>query len=108
MPVNEIPHVNETVEQTDIGKKAEVNGQTDSWDTIPKTIKELLAVPPLLPHENEKAFLDLFESFRAYAEPEDIVDYHLVYTATVGVAPTVHIGVDEAVSILACGFGSRH
>jgi len=83
MPVNEIPHVNETVKQTDIGKKAEVNGQTDSWDTIPDTIKELLAVPPLLPHENEKAFLDLFESFRSYAEPENIVDYHLVFNATV-------------------------
>ena len=62
---------------------ADESGQTDPWDTIPKTIKELLAVPPLLPHENEKAFLDLFESFRAYAEPEDIVDYHLVYTATI-------------------------
>jgi hypothetical protein len=83
MPVNEIPHVNETVKQTDIGKKAEVNGQTDSWDTIPDTIKELLAVPPLLPHENEKAFLDLFESLRSYAEPENIVDYHLVFNATV-------------------------
>ena len=82
IPVNEILHVNETVEQTDIGKKAEVNGPT-GVDTIPKTIRDLLSVPPLLPHENERAFLDLFESFRSYAEPQNIVEYHLVYNATV-------------------------
>jgi hypothetical protein len=37
----------------------------------------------VLDHENEEQFLKLFESFRAYAEPENIVDYHLVFTATV-------------------------
>jgi hypothetical protein len=37
----------------------------------------------LLDHENEEQFLKLFESFRAYAEPENIVEYHLVYNATV-------------------------
>jgi hypothetical protein len=37
----------------------------------------------LLDHEDEQQFLKLFESFRAYAHPEDIVDYHLVYNATV-------------------------
>jgi hypothetical protein len=53
------------------------------WDTIPETIRELLSTPPLLPHESEEQFLKLFESFRAYAEPEDVVDYHLVFNATV-------------------------
>ena len=79
--MNEKPRVDETVEKTSIGK-VEVSEQT-GVDTIPKTIRELLSVPPLLPHENERAFLDLFESFRSYAEPQNIVEYHLVYNATV-------------------------
>jgi hypothetical protein len=33
----------------------------------------------VLEHENEEQFLKLFESFRAYAEPEEVVDYHLVF-----------------------------
>jgi hypothetical protein len=72
----------ETVKELDIGK-VEVSGQIDSWDTIPETIQELLSNLPLLDHEDEQQFLKLFESFRAYAQPEDIVDYHLVYNATV-------------------------
>jgi hypothetical protein len=80
--MNDAPHAYETVKDLDIGKE-EVSGQTDAWDTIPETIQELLRNPPLLDHENEEEFLKLFESFRAYAQPEDIVDYHLVYNATV-------------------------
>lgn len=44
-------------------------------DTIPGTIKELLCDPPQLSHENENRFLELFESFKSYAEPENIVEY---------------------------------
>ena len=79
--MNETTHVDETIEKTDIGK-VKVGGQT-GVDTIPDTIQELLSAPPLLPHESEERFLKLFESFRAYAEPENVVDYHLVFNATV-------------------------
>jgi hypothetical protein len=79
--MNEISHVDQTTEQTDVGK-AEVSAQT-GVDNIPETIKQLLSDPPLLPHENADRFLELFESFRSYAEPENIVDYHLVFNATV-------------------------
>jgi hypothetical protein len=85
--MNDAPHVDETTEKTGIGK-VEVSAQS-GLDTIPETIQDLLSTPPLLPHENEDSFLDLFESFRAYAEPENIVDYHLVYTATVSKWETV-------------------
>ena len=60
--MNETSHVDQTTEQTDLSK-AEVSAQT-GVDTIPETIKQLLSVPPLLPHQNEEAFLELFESFR--------------------------------------------
>ena len=73
--------VEETTEKTGIGK-VEVGPQS-GLDTIPEIIQELLRNPPLLDHENEEQFLKLFESFRAYAEPENIIDYHLVYNATV-------------------------
>jgi hypothetical protein len=49
---------------------------------LPQTIQTLLYSPPVLPHESEDQFLALFESFRNYAKPENIIDYHLVYTAT--------------------------
>ena len=71
----------------------ETSGQTEDnkantkvrsgWDGIPKTIEDLLSDPPVLPHENEVPFFALFESFLNYAKPENIIDYHLVYTATV-------------------------
>ena len=71
----------------------ETSGQTEDnkantkvrsgWDGIPKTIEDLLSDPPVLPHENEESFFALFESFENYAKPENIIDYHLVYTATV-------------------------
>ena len=71
----------------------ETSGQTEDskantkapprWDDIPKTMQDLLSDPPLLPHEVEEAFFALFESFLAYAKPETIIEYHLVYTATV-------------------------
>jgi hypothetical protein len=51
--------------------------------TIPETIRDLLSAPPLLDHENDERFLKLFDSFRAYAEPENVIDYHLVFNATV-------------------------
>src|SRR6476620_2350127 len=79
--------VEETNKKTGVGK-IEVSPRI-GWDTIPETIRHLLSIPPLLPHENENAFMDLFESFRAYAEPESIVDYHLVFNATVSKWETV-------------------
>ncbi len=78
--MNDAP-VDETVKDLDIAK-VEVSAES-RWDTIPETIRELLSQPPLLDHENEEQFFKLFESFRAYAEPENIVDYHLVFNATV-------------------------
>ena len=48
-------------------------------------------------HENEEQFLKLFESFRAYAEPENIVDYQLVFNATVC---TWEIGHDPTLLLL--------
>jgi hypothetical protein len=74
-------YIDETAEKTGIGK-VEVSTQS-GLDTIPETIQHLLSDPPLLEHENEEQFLKLFESFRAYAEPENIVEYHLVFNATV-------------------------
>ncbi len=79
--MNETPDIDQTAEETDVGK-AEVSGRT-GWGTIPETIKELLSDPPVLPHESEDRFFELFESFRSYAEPENIVEYHLVYNAAV-------------------------
>jgi hypothetical protein len=70
----------------------ETSGQTEDhkantkapprWDGIPETIQDQLSNPPVLPNENEEQFFALFESFLAYAKPENIIDYHLVYTAT--------------------------
>jgi len=37
----------------------------------------------VLPHENEDSFFALFDSFVSYASPENIIEFHLVYTATV-------------------------
>jgi hypothetical protein len=54
-----------------------------SWNGIPETIRNLLYSPPVLPHESEDAFFALFDSFADYAKPENIIEYHLVYTATV-------------------------
>jgi hypothetical protein len=53
------------------------------WSTIPQTIQDLLEDPPVLPHESKMPFFELFGSFLEYAKPETIVDYYLVYTATV-------------------------
>ena len=53
------------------------------WKGVPKTIQDLLSDPPVLPYEAEEPFFALFESFLDYAKPETIIDYHLVYTATV-------------------------
>ena len=53
------------------------------WCSLPKTVQELLCAPPLLPHEAEHGFLKLFYSFWDYAKPENEIEYHLVYTATV-------------------------
>jgi hypothetical protein len=75
------PEIGETFGQTEDTKaKTEVPSR---YDGIPKTIEDLLSEPPLLPHESEEPFLALFESFMAYAKPENIIEYHLVYTATV-------------------------
>jgi len=64
----------------DIKAKTEVPSY---WASIPKTIQDLLCIPPVLPHENEETFFALFESFQNYVMPENIIEYHLVYTATV-------------------------
>ncbi len=85
--MNDAPHVDETTEKTGIGK-GEVSSQS-GLDTIPQTIQALLWIPPLLDHENEEQFLELFESFRAYAEPKNVVDYHPVFSATVSKWETV-------------------
>jgi hypothetical protein len=53
------------------------------WDGIPKTIQDRLSDPPVLAHESEERFLELFESFRDYAKPQTLIEYHLVYAATV-------------------------
>lgn len=73
------PAIGETSGQTEDTK---VKNEVPSWDGIPETIRDLLYGPPVLPHENEDQFFALFESFRNYAKPENIIDYHLVYTAT--------------------------
>ena len=52
-------------------------------DTMPESIKELLSHPPLLDHENESDFLEMFEGYREYAKPENIIDYDLVWTLAV-------------------------
>jgi hypothetical protein len=74
------PEIGETTGQTEDTKS---KNEVPSRDGIPETIQNLLSIPPVLPHENEDQFFALFESFRNYAKPENIVDYHLVYTATV-------------------------
>lgn len=75
------PEIGEAPDQTeDTNARTEVPSR---WDGIPETIQDLLSDPPVLPHENEKPFFALFESFLNYAKPENIIDYHLVYTATV-------------------------
>jgi hypothetical protein len=75
------PVIGETSPQLEDTKaKAEV---LPRWDRIPKTIQDILSDPPVLPHEAEEPFFELFESFVDYAKPETIIDYHLVYTATV-------------------------
>ena len=75
------PEIGETSGQTEDTKaKTKVPSR---WDGIPETIRDLLSDPPVLPHENEEPFFALFESFQSYAMPENIIEYHLVYTATV-------------------------
>jgi len=75
------PEIGEAPDQTeDTNARTEVPSR---WDGIPGTIQDLLSDPPVLPHENEEPFFALFESFLNYAKPENIIDYHLVYTATV-------------------------
>jgi hypothetical protein len=65
-------------------REPEVNVKADaSWDDIPRTIKDRLACPPLLDHESEPEFFALFDSFRDYAMPENVIDYHLVFSLTV-------------------------
>jgi hypothetical protein len=75
------PEIGEASGQTE-DSKAQTNVPAHR-DGIPETIRDLLSAPPVLPHENEKPFFALFESFLNYAKPENIIDYHLVYTATV-------------------------
>jgi hypothetical protein len=65
---------------------SEPSCQTEDIDTeaeFPQTILNLLSDPPVLPHESEEAFFALFDSFQAYAKPETIIEWHLVYAATV-------------------------
>jgi hypothetical protein len=46
-------------------------------------LKRLLDTPQLLPHENKKDFLQLFESLEAYGKSQTARDYMSVYQATV-------------------------
>jgi hypothetical protein len=75
------PEIGEASGQTE-DNKAKPKGPS-RWDGIPQTMQDLLYDPPVLPHENEEGFVALFESFRDYAKPENIIDFHLVYMATV-------------------------
>jgi hypothetical protein len=61
----------------------DTKAKSTGWDGIPETIRNLLYNPPVLPHENEDSFFALFDSFVSYASPENIIEFHLVYTATV-------------------------
>src|SRR4051794_24377134 len=54
-----------------------------NWYGIPEGVKDLLIDPPLFPGEVEDQFFRLFESFRRYADPQNVVEYHLVYAACV-------------------------
>jgi hypothetical protein len=63
-------------------KDAETKDAVPLRKDLPETIRDRLSSPPVLPHESEERFFALFESFRNYAKPENIIDYHLVYTAT--------------------------
>ena len=68
------------------GQTEDSNAKTNvpaGRDCVPKTIEDLLSYPPVLPHENQESFFALFDSFLNYAKPENIIDYHLVYSATV-------------------------
>jgi hypothetical protein len=72
-----------TVDNPAIG---ETSGETENTkvenEILPATIRELLSRSLLLDHENEDLFLAVFESFRNYAKPENIVDYYSVYMVT--------------------------
>ena len=46
-------------------------------------LDRLLASPPILPHENAKAFADLFDEFVKYASPETTRDLLEVFQVTV-------------------------
>jgi hypothetical protein len=46
-------------------------------------LKRLLDTPTLLPHENSKEFLQLFDSLEDYGKPQNPRDYLAVYQATV-------------------------
>ena len=46
-------------------------------------LNRLLRVPELLPHENAKEFIQLFDSLRDYGKPQVSRDYLAVYEATV-------------------------
>jgi hypothetical protein len=46
-------------------------------------MKRLLDTPQLLPHEDAKEFVELFESLDEYGKPQNTRDYLAVYQATV-------------------------
>jgi hypothetical protein len=46
-------------------------------------LKRLLDTPQLLPHENSKEFLPLFDSLEDYGKPQNLRDYLAVHQATV-------------------------
>ena len=46
-------------------------------------LKRLLDSPQLLPHENSKEFLQLFDSLEEYGKPQSSRDYLAVYQSTV-------------------------
>jgi hypothetical protein len=84
--IADAPAVGETFVQAGDTKAEDTEAETRDWpwwDTLPKTIRELVEAAPLLPHEFQDLFFELFESFLDYAEPETIIEYNLVYTATV-------------------------
>lgn len=54
-----------------------------SSPSYPAVLRRFLDAPSLLPHEDPKEFIELFENLEDYGKPQNIRDYLAVYQATV-------------------------
>lgn len=77
------PAIGDATGITEDTKTEDTKTGSASWDGVPEPIRNLLYNPPILPHESENAFFELFHSLESYANPENIIEYQQVYTATV-------------------------